>query len=399
MGLSDIGYTIRTPEEMQAAVVNRIKQNVPSFILQPADIQSNFINTTIAGLLEYENIMAELFNSFSGNTNNITLFRQLAESLGLRQLKDFKAQVTLEFSGAYGVFIPKGTKAGNEAGDIFETQEDAVIPTTGKIQLYALSDTENVSNAGEITTLISQLSDGVTVTNPSASFAYIPQETDEELKMRVQARLRSPRKGGVDYAQSILRSLEGVDRRLIKFRSLEVETDMRYSRGIEAIIGGGENDQIALALFLSFLETQKLISNPSNNETERTVQLDLDVYNSVIPIKFTRPKMLELKITFQPSFSGILTTPTALEGLLASKITEHINSMQVGTPLNSVSLNYLVMPLLISSGIKDYNVKSLGWKIEINNVKTDFDPQTGYLKEIAHDCYLVLKEFGVSIIG
>ena len=173
---------------------------------------------------------------------------------------------------------------------------------------------------------------------------------------------------------------------------------MRYSRGIETIVGGGENDKIALALFLSFLETQKLISNPSNKESERTVQLDLDMYNSIIPIKFTRPKMLEIKITFQPSFSGIITTPTALEGVLAKNITTYINSMQVGTPLNAVSLNYLVMPLLLSSGIKDYNVKSLGWKIEINNVKTDFDQQTGYLKEIAHDCYLVLKEFAVSIV-
>lgn len=409
MGLTETGYIIRTPQEIQDILVASLKKEVPEFQLQPADIQSNLLNTSICGLMEHENIMAEFFNSLSASGKNISLFKQFAESIGLRQLKEYKSQVVLEFSGPYGAFIPKGTKAKNENGDIFTTQENAVIPTTQKAQVLALGDSENVSVENEINILVSQLTDGISVTNPAPSLAFIPKETDDELIRRVQSRLRSARKGGVDYALSMLKSLQGVDRRLIKFRNLDIETPIestepntsivRISSGIEAIIGGGDNEKIALLLYLSFLETQKLISKPSGNDDGRTVSLDLIVNNNIIPIKFTRPKLLKMKLTFKPSFSGIITTPTSLEGLLSKKITIYINSLEVGTPLNLISLNNLIVPLLIESGINDYNIKMLSYEIELNDVKVNFDEQTGYLKEIEHDCYLQLVEFGVNIVA
>lgn len=397
MALTNNGYTIRQPQEIRDALVARITNTIPDFLLQPADVQSNIINTGIAGLLEYENLMAEVFNSFSASGKNMFLFRQLAESLGMQQRDEYKAQVMLEFSGKYGDFIPSQTKVESENGDIFITQENIIIPSTKTAQVLALGDTENISQANTITKIVSQLSDGISVTNPSASLAYIPSETDDEFVSRIQARLRSPRKGGIDYATSILQSVEGVDNRLIKFKIVNIITSEVSTRAVEAIIGGGSNENVGLALFLSFLETQKLLSNPSDSDESRTISIDVNVNNNIIPIKWTRPKLLQIELLLKITFQGKLVTPKELEGLLSKEVINYVNTLRVGTPLNKNSINLIILQILAKNNLEPYNIKNLDYEVKINNENTTFSEDTGFLQEVKDDCYLELVAFNVTI--
>lgn len=405
MPLTQNGYVKRTASEIKADIVTRLQQKLPDFTEQNADLQNDLLDTSIEPILQYEDLMNALFNAYSPGYANDDIFRKFAESLGLRQRAKFQAQVTLTFSGKYGDFIPANTIVTDAEGQVeFKTQENIVCDTTGTASVLALSETEDVWNSGTLTTIKSIVGEGISVTNKSDSLKYIPEETEEELKARAQAKLRSVRQGGKMYAEGLLKGVEGVDRRLVAFYDKTIVSEFEqkpfYSKGIECVIGGGSDTEVAKALYLSFLETQKLISNPSGDEAStRKRSVFLYVYNNPVQVDFTRPKLLELGLQMNIAFTSAISTPVALQQLTQKAVTEYVNALKVGTQVNKYSLIEIIMPILVDAGMPSYTMKNIDFTYKIGDSQYGPFNDDGYIQEIEYDCYCILQEYGVVING
>lgn len=409
MPLTQQGFVKRTASEIKEDLINHISQTLPDFTEQDADLTSDILNTSIISILQYEDMLNTLFNGYSPDFSNASLFKAFAESVGLRQRVAFNAQVTLTFSGKFGDFIPKDTICTDAQGLVeFKTQDNIVLDTTGTGSVLALSDTLEVWDAGQIATIKSIVGDGIAVTNKVASLKFIDEETEDELKARVQAKFRSVRQGGKLYAESMLKGVEGVDRRLVAFYDKTItqtfEQNTYYIKGIEAVVGGGKDEEVAKALYLSFLETQKLVSNPSNNEAStRSREITLYIYNNPVTVRFTRPKLLQIGLEMNISFTSNISTPIALQNLTQSAVTNYVNNLKVGIPINLYSLIEIVMPILVDSGIPSYTMREISFIYKISNDTIDTSYKafndSGFIPEILDDCYCELSEYGVVING
>lgn len=411
MPLTDKGYVKRTALEIKTDIVNSLRQTIPEFTEQNADLQNNLIDSSIEGILVYEDMMNALFNAYSPDFSNDDIFFKFAESLGLRQKPKFQAQTTITFSGKYGDFIPKGTIITDENKTCeFITQDNVVCDTTGTASVLALSETEDIYPANTLTEIKTILATDktktpITATNKVDSLKYIAEETNAELKARSQAKLRSVRQGGKMYADGLLKGIDGVDRRLVAFYDKTIQYNegddkQFWVKGIEAVVGGGSDEEVAKALYLSFLETQKLISKPSNDETDRSKQVTLYIYDNPVSIEFTRPKVLEIGIMCYVAFTATLASPVALQYLTQNDVTKYVNSLKVGTNINKYSLIEIIMPLIVGAGMPSHTIKSIDFKYKIKGIDgeryKEFN-KDGYIEEILFDCYTILYEYGFEI--
>lgn len=387
MGFTKRGYIRATAEEIKDKLVNAIREKYPAFTAETADIQNCLLDTEIIQLLELENIKADIANGFSPLFANDFMFELFARNCGLSYKSASKATAMLCFSGQAGTYIPQDT----EVTGGFTTDASAIIGTDGKVFVSATSENDGVFEAGAINSLINNIA-GVSVTNPTPSVASQAKESLAELRQRAQQFFKNPRIGGIEYATAQLTGLKGVSSRLVAFKFVATDT----KRGIEAIIGGGETDEVAKALFSSFLETQNLISNPSDSETQRSVKYIINYKGSVVSIVWTLPKKLNLTLRITIVLRHISTHKGKLEINCKQVFEKLINSLQVGTPINKTLFDKIVITECEKMEIKANFIEKINYEIEINSLKTNFD-ENGYIAEIKNDCYVELLQFALDV--
>lgn len=420
-GLTNKGYIKRTPLEIQDDIISEIKEKSPEFIKHPADVQANIIDTSVAVVSQLENLIETLFNSYSMSGSDELLFRMQAEELGLRQKSEFKSQVVLEFTGLPGDIIPRTTICSDITGEYkFETTETIMLGALGRGSVLALGEAEVTIPAKKINTLVTTLSSGVGVSNPQASLPRIEAESFAEFKARSQARLRSPRLGGKLYAETLIKGIEGVSPRLVAFNCVDyTEKDFESSSadkevffrlvGIEAVIGGGDEYAIALALYQSFFETQKLLSRPSDNDETRTIVKDVNLYNNDFQIVFTRPKLLQLNLRCLITLTGMLSSAESVRQATQDDISNYVNSLKVGTNIGMYKLIDLLRNGLESIGITASAYKFVKFQYcigEYEDTPSDAPESTipwqnfnedAKITEIAGDCYCELVRYEVKM--
>lgn len=399
MGLTAQGYEKRQPSDIKDAIIKELQNAGSPFLELPADIQNNLIDSAIPIMLQFENIAAEIINGYGPDYANDYIWLNLANSLGLTRKAKVKASVELKFTGTPGTYIPKDTEVG-----AFKTDESITLDSTGTALVQAYSEDDVFAEAETLTDINATIADDLEVTNPEASIEALGEESIADLRQRSKTILRSSRKGGIDYALVRLKAVKGVNPQLIKFRFLDYNyqvgiedtTVLKNVQGIEAIVGGGDANQIAGVLLDSFLETAKLISQPSNNETDRTINSIVRYYGSELPIAFTRPKNLPLKFRMTFTFRGVIVTSTSAEGIIKQPFTDFINNRQLGAPLNKNTLDMFIFSKFAEHGIDTTGFVNIKYAISKGEDTIEFDSE-GFITEIRHDCYLTLAGLQIEI--
>lgn len=415
--LNENGYTKSTPEEIKEALVEKIKQRIPEFEELDADIQNNLLDTSITGLLYYENMVAVLLNSFAIDYSCQDLFLKQAEELGLRRKNSFRAKAKIEFTGSPGDLIPKGTKVGwvDDISFYFETMKTHVIGSTGKVEVEAYGEANRAFEPHTIQKIITVLDEGIGATNNEYTMASINEEDFNEFKLRSQARLRSPRMGGKVYADTQMKAIDGVDPRLVVFYTKDYTTSYEdelgqtiwtHVKGIEAVIGGGDDYEIANALYHSFFETQKLISEPSGKDdadkAKRKKQIDLFLYNNKVQVQFTRPKKIDLNLKFFITFDGNYVSAASIQGATIGSVQNYINGLKVGTNVSMYAIFDLVNKDLAKLGIPSSAITfttmkyAIGYYEDTSKIQWLELNQENLIPEVAHDTYYELREWAVG---
>lgn len=398
------GYVKSSVDELKQRLESRLLQNVPNWQKTTADVQSNILDAFVTGLLEYENIAADIISAYSPDYANDFFWNIFADNLNLNRRAKFKSQVLLLFSGPKDTIIPRNTTVSDGSNE-FKTEETAVIPLTGEIYVSAYSENEISVPANSLTSIVEIFNADVTVTNPSASLPAIPEDSTEVLRTKTQAKLRSSKNGSIALAHSRLLEIEGVNPRLIKFKLINYnvketvgETEVfKEIQGIEAIVGGGDPSEVALTLFTSFLETKKLRSEPSDNDANRTIECTLKYFNTPILVKWTSPKEVPLQITANIGFTSVTLSSEAFTLTVKNALMEYIDTLQVGSPFSSRMLDTIIYDELKKVAIEPSMIFELNYKILIASTQVTFNSQ-GFLDEIKDDCYVTLVGFNSVIV-
>lgn len=402
MALTKEGYKKRTPGEIKEALINDLKEINASFLEQPADIQNNLLDSSVVPLLQFENVAAEILNGFGPEYANDFIWINLANSLNLTKKSRVKAQVELKFMGVPGTYIPVGTSV-----SVFTTESSVVLGSTGEAFVLATTEENIFAEPNTLTEIDEFIDENLSVTNPNASIVETPAEDIAELRNRARIILRSARKGSYDYAIARLNGIKGVNARLLKFRELDYniketgpdgETVLRNVQGIEAIVGGGDPYEVAGVLKDSFLETKKLISEPSNGEESRSVNINIKYFRNTIPVAFTRPKNLNLSIKIGIQLKNNILTQTSAEGLLMEPFENYINSLELGESINKLTFDKLILDKLIKHDIQPRDIIGFNYKILMGENILNWNGEN-FLDEVKWDCYLTLGGLGVEIVS
>ena len=388
--LTATGWKKKTHEEIKESLVVYLKDVDPTFEEFAADIQNNLLDTAIPVIMEIQNMLGDVVNSYAPGYNNDFMWEQMASSVNLAYKDARNAQVTLLFSGTPGVYISKDTEVG-----AFKTSETVVVGSTGEVYVSAYAESEVEAPANTLTTISSTIDDSLTVTNPTAAIPFVDKETAEQLKNRAQKKLRNPRIGAIDYAEQAIKTVDGVVDRLVGFNMIQTATQ----QGIECIVGGGDDYELATVLAEAFLNLERLQSAPSDNEFDRRVEKKILFHGSSLAVEWTRPKKYDLAIALQLSFRGISVYKGRIEEVLLVKLQDIINNMQVGLPINQNLLNGALFEVLSEINIHKRYLQSSVWTITDTTTSNTLQWDTyGYLTAMKKDCYAELSGLTVTMV-
>lgn len=399
MAITTKGYVKRTSDEIKAELVQSIKDaGYTSFTEQPADIQNMLLDTAIQPLMQMENAIATILNGYTPAFENDFMFLQMGRgTLNLTPKLAIKAQVLLKFTGKAGDFIPQATKVGS-----FETTEALTLNEQGEGYVNATSTSETaIQQPDTITKITTTVPDGVSATNPNASYAPVDSETFSQFKTRSQELLRSPRTGTLDYAYTTLKAVDGVDSRLLNFYIKEWQTTnddgtIIAHNAIEAVVGGGDISEVANALFNCFLQTEKLVSSPSDSDTTRTQSYDINYLDkNTFTIKYTTPKVLTLSLVFLVKFKANQLSPITISLLYQDALNDFILEKRVGDQITEYELKNLMLNQMTDNGYDIVNVSEITITPSIDGTQTTWS-EYGDLDEIKFDCYLDLDSITIN---
>ena len=396
MQMTATGFTKDTPTQIRTDITNEAAASVAGFASFPAELRQNLIDSMVIEEIRIQDMIDALANGIGPGFANDLQFKNFACSFGMT-MKDFQyAQATVRFTGTVGTLIPVGTRVSNGGTTILQTTEQKIIGSVGYSDILCESTQEVIVDipANTITTLVDVLPNVSAVTNPAAGTSGIPAETIDQLKLATYNEIQSPRYGTESRAVSLLRNITGVDMRLVAFRPMQLFVTPNYYNGIECVIGGGDDYEVANALFTSFLQTKNLLSDPSGGETARTVSVDVTQYSSVFPVKFTRPKQIEAALAVLVPVSGQLITNDILEGVLKPVFEAYFESLSVGKAVSGASMNNLIYDTLIDSGIGTDKIGTITYTFTLDSVPT---PMSGGYLPLEFDQYINLADFSAAV--
>lgn len=400
MQMTDAGFVKDTPLQIQTDITNEALASSVGFTSFPAELRQNLIDSMVIEEVKMQDAVAAIANGIGPDFANDQQFKQFGCSFGVT-MKDFQyGQAMVRFTGAAGTLIPLDTQVSDGATIKLYVTIQSVVGTVGYVDVLCESKEELTDPilANTITTLVDTIPGVTSITNPLAGTSGIPAETIDEYKQAVYNRIQSPRYGSEDRARSLLHDVTGVVTRLIAFRVVNIEKvvlgNTIYHRGIECVVGGGDDYEVAAALYTAFLQTKNLLSDPSNSEAARTVSVDVTLYNSSAPVEYTRPKLSDIGLAVNIKISENLTTNAIAEGILQPVFEAYFNSLLVGTAVSVSALNNIIYDAFEEFGITTDKIGTITHTVTIDGSSASFTD--GYLAT-AFDQYFALDTFSVTI--
>lgn len=389
--------------EIREDLQNKALESVKDFSNLPSSIQNNLIDESVILVNEFQDMVVNVMNGISPSYANDFIINQLGSAFGVKRKDKSLQTVTLVWTGLEGVIIPAGSQAGSEDNQyIFTTTEQAIIKADGTASVNAIADDyyDKVIDAGIINVMITDILNIDSVNNPNASSEPILEEPITDYRSRVQNRCLANRSGTVATLHDNLLKVEGVSSRLITYRTdTEIKDNYRINT-IEVVVGGGDDYQVAEAIFNSLLFPENLVSKPSDNDIARAINKNV-IFNEVeFPIVFTRPLLKNISINISISvLSGYINIPQeAMQELLLIVFERYINNLKVGYSPSINSFNNLIYDVFLDNNYSLDIITGLSYTLTVDDKTVQFNSQ-GMLDIVDFDIAFKLLNFEVRLTG
>lgn len=374
--------------------------DLKGFSQLPSSIQMNLIDESVVMMNEIQDMIVNTMNSISPTYANDYIFNELGSAYGLERKKQSKSTVTLTFGGKAGVIIPEGTQATTEDGSmIFTTTNQTVIRTNGEGEASAegMEDYTDDIPAGSVSVLVSNILNVDTVTNKTDGSSSTPAETIKEYRERVQNAMLSNRVGTIAYMLNQICSIEGVIKRLTAVRMADgMKGDYKISN-IEAVVGGGEDYQVAEAIFNSTLYPDMTISKAE--DTARQVIRRITFNGIEYEIQFTRPKKTAVTIGISLSVKkGYINVPQeAMQELLIERFSDYFENLTVGYSPSKYSFDNIIFKLFEENSYSLDIIQGISYVLTIGGEQKQFTDK-GTL-EVNYDDYFTFNSLELNFTG
>lgn len=388
MQIGNTGVIKDSPTVIRERLLNKAIEEVEGFTNLPSGIQNNLIDESVIIENEIQDMLSNVMNSISPSYANDFIVRELGEAFGLKIKDQALPNTTITFYGLAGVIIPEGLEVGNADGSKkFITTKSDIINTTGQVSIYCEGADYyyTPTPANTLNILLNQVLNVTSCTNLNDAVETTPAETISEFRSRFQTRALANRSGTVATLDNALREIEGTVDRLCTYKASQIVEKGVSKAILEIIVGGGDDYSVALAIFNSILYPDILVSNPSGDETNRTINVNV-AFNSVdFPITYTRPKINQLSINISITVqSGFINIPSeAFTLLLRPYYENYINNLKIGYAPTGYSFDDLIYQCFRDNSYSRDIITGINYTLTINGepatlngerqLETDFD--------------------------
>lgn len=388
MQIGKTGVIKDTPTEIRDDILNQAISNVEGFTNLPSGIQNNLIDESVIVISEIQDMLSNVMNSVSPLYANDFMVLELGAAFGLKIKDKALPNTTITFYGLAGVVIPEGLEVGNADGSKkFVTTKSDIINASGEVSIYCEGadyyDTPTPANT--LNVLLNQVLNVTSCTNLNDAIETTPAETISEFRSRFQIRALANRSGTVATLDNVLKEIEGTVDRLCTYKASQIVEEGVSKAVLEIIVGGGDDYSVALAIFNSILYPDILVSNPSGDETNRTININVTFNGVDFPITYTRPKINQLSINISLTVqSGFINIPSeAFTLLLRPYYENYINNLKIGYVPTGYSFDDLIYQCFRDNSYSRDIITGINYTLMINGepatlngerqLETDFD--------------------------
>lgn len=396
------GYKERTFEEIKNEISTELNQLIPELNLLDNTLVSNLIDTSSVILKQQEGLIKYLFNGISYPSTSDIFFDLVSRDYGISRHPSAKSSCDIKITGTPGYIINGNTQFSNDSGSVvFYSVNNTVINSTGECIINCISDSlkEDINKilVGDINKTVVPDNNITKVENLNIPTSNREIENLNNFKERVQERVRNIVQGSPEGLMSQLKAISGVNPLLVNLNIGEQEIKSVRYNGIEAIVSGGDPNDIAkLLLDYCGLNSKVLVSNPSGSESNRTVEQTIKVGSSSIPVKFTRPKILNFSLTIKPKLKDIIVTNDQLKATMIDSIISKFNNLSIQNNINDTFIKQIFINELLNYGISYSNIVEVNFDYTIDGKPGVLDG-SGYMTEKLPDTWLKITSFNVEI--
>lgn len=400
MKLTNEGIIKDNPIEIRKRLQDEVVNYIDGADLLPSSLLSNLLDESVIIENQIQDMITNTFNGISINSSNDFLIKMLGNAFGLVMREKTLPITTITFYGNAGTYINEGIEVSNEDGSKkFKTNETGIIKLNGEANITCVGldyyDTPTAKNT--LNVLVNQIIGINSCTNLNDVVESLEAETIREFRERFQIKARSNRTGTADTITTNLLKVNGVDKRLISFKTNQVRDTGSIRSVLEVVVGGGDDYDVANALFNSVLDPNILYSKPSGDESDRTISINV-IYNSTpFLITYTRPKIkqmdLDVKLTV---LSGYLTIPSEAYTIKQKPyFDDYINNLSVGVEPTGFTFDKLIYDCFSENGLNRDIITKIEYIIKVNELSVSLDSDR-HLKTEYDEAYSLIN-FNVLI--
>lgn len=353
-----------SPATFNSQLIANVAALVPGYTASlPGSLIEDISSTDVGAMVLIDQARVELLNSLTPYGANAFILNQLGLMYGISPGLPVNTQVMVQFTGTVGFVINAGFQV-SDGSNTYQLTSSTIIGSGGTspvVQVVAVNSGIFSVPINTVTQLVTSIPSSITLTvnNPSAGIPATAAETEESYRSRVLNAGLSAAQGMPLFLKTQLQNLPGVV-------STQVSVQVTLGTGIKVLVGGGDNYQIANAIFQSIFNPAILLGStvhPGNNVMVSIVDSP-DTYN----IEFVRPyvQTLTMTVSWNTSQSGF-TQATAVAALVANAFSTYINALGIGAPVNFLQL-YDTFETAVQGVLDFTTVIQLQFVVSINSV-------------------------------
>lgn len=350
-GVTANGFNAKRLADIKIEIENKLKAELGENInLLPESVLGQLIGI----FSERESLIWELaeavYNSQypdtaeSHNLDNVVAITGITRHAATKSI--IKNQILF---GNVGTVVPKGTifsVDGNPSARFITDTDSEPISLEGEtsVDLTAENTGPIQAHAATLTVIETPVSGLDSTTNPDDAILGRYLETDAELRLRRQASIQIAGAGTIEAIKAKLLELDDVTAVFIFENADIIEQEERPPKSFEVVVQGGDEDEIAKAIFES---------KPAGIETCGDITKEItDTQGFSYDIKFSRP--LEIEIYIIVNLSVNENYPEDGDEKAKQEILDYGNKLEIGEDI-------IVYPKLVSvlnniPGITDIEV-------------------------------------------
>ena len=188
-------------------------------------------------------------SSFVSTAESLEDLARIGQYIGISPRSAVFATGEVTFTGDENTEIPQATQVKTPAGLVYFTLESAVVPSEGSVDIpiSAIEPGSSYNVPQEtITELVNPISGITSISNGEGITNGLNAETAAEFRARYRDSVSAPGAATLNSIRASLLNVEGVrTAKVVENDTMDVDGEGRPPKSVEAILLGGDNQEIA----------------------------------------------------------------------------------------------------------------------------------------------------------